>query len=510
MSRSARFTVLVAWTTLSFAASLVGGLILSPLVVRGLGIEAYGVWALVFSLLDYLAIADLGIRSATIKYVAHYSALDDQPKLFGTLNASLLYFSVIAFAVAAIIFFGAARSLAFFHVPAALAHDYVLLLRLTGITMAFQLLFNVPKAALEGVQDFPAISRINISVSVIRTTLCLGTLHYKLGLGGLGWATVAATWLGFAMIAWTFHRRFPAFLPSWRGFDRAMFYKLLHYGMPTLVGSLAGQFLQNGPVMLLGILKDASNVGYYSLVIRLLAGLYEIVSQAGNITGSSVARLAAENDQAAVERTVLYLNRYTLAIFSFVTASLLVFGRPLFTLWVGPAVAAHCLPLIPWLAGAYALGCAAHQHSIATLFGLAAHRSYNFGLVIEGLVLLGGWLLFVPGRPLWFAAAWWAISLVLNRGLRTSWLVSRKLNISWTHLLAGIYFRPLLVAALTIACEVMLLWLFPPASWTSLAGLGAIAGMVHLGFSIALVMSPEHRSLLFRFRHTAAPVVAGN
>ena len=71
-SRSARFAVLLLWNSAAFVVSLVSAFVLSPLVVRGLGIEAYGVWALVFSMLEYLNVVDLGIRSATVKYVAHH------------------------------------------------------------------------------------------------------------------------------------------------------------------------------------------------------------------------------------------------------------------------------------------------------------------------------------------------------------------------------------------------------------------------------------------------------
>ena len=201
-----------------------------------------------------------------------------------------------------------------------------------------------------------------------------------------------------------------------------------------------------------------------------------------------------------MKRTVLYLNRYSFAVFSFVFVFLLVFGQALFTLWVGPRVAAHCLPLVPWLAFGYAFGAAAHQNSIGTLFGLAKHRWHNYGLVIESLVLLGGWILFVPGRPLWFAAAWWAISLVLNRGLRPTWMVCRALGISFLHLLGGIYFRPLVASAFTALLSLALLYWAPPSNWYSLGVTIAITGIFHLGCCFTVVLAPEHRRLLLNLR----------
>jgi len=293
-SRSSRFAGQVAWNGVAFAVSLVSGFVLSPLVIRGLGIEAYGVWALVFSLLEYLNIADLGIRSATVKYVAHYSALDDEPQVHRVLNSSIVYFLAMSGALGLLVIFGASWTLVFFKVPPELHAEYLNLLRLTGFTMAAQLLFNVPKAALEAVQEFKLISRINIMVNLIRTTACIFALYFQWGLSGLGWATVLALWLGFAVIGYYFLRRFPGFRPSFWNFDRESFRRLLHYGLPTMAGTLANQFLHYGPPMLLGIVKDTASVGYYTLVLRLLAGLYEIVSQLGGMTGSLIAQLAAK------------------------------------------------------------------------------------------------------------------------------------------------------------------------------------------------------------------------
>ena len=505
-SRSARFAVLLFWNALSFTVSVIGGVVLSRQVVQGLGIQAFGVWALVFSMLDYLNIADLGIRSATVKYVAEYSALNNLPRLYKTLNASILYFSCIALVVTLAVFLGAKPSARLFNIPHELESDYVVLLRMTGFTMTLQLLFNVAKAALEGLQNFPAISRINISVSVIRTSLCLLSLHYKMGLLGLGWATVVAFWCGFVMLGWVFRKSFPGFRILSGEFDRAIFRQLLHYGLPTLLGTVSLQFLQNGPIVLLAMMKDTASVGYFSLVLRLLTNLYEVLSQVGSMTSSLSARLAAEDDRGALRRTVLYLNRYSFAMFIFVYLFLLLFGRSLFTVWVGPVVAEHCLPLIPWLGFGFAFGSSAHIHSIGTLFGMAKHRAYNYGVVVESLIMLCGWLLFLPSRPLWVAAAWWAVSLFLGRGLRPSWSVSRALGIPYSGMLASIYVRPLLASVLTTLVGLALLYFVPPSTLFGVLATAASLGLFHLAACYGIVLAAEHRHALKNIRSgIAAP-----
>src|SRR2546430_2245373 len=65
-----RFVINVLWSWLGVAVNVVVGLVLSPYIVRTLGTERYGIWALVFGLLDYIWFFDLGMNTAVVNFVA--------------------------------------------------------------------------------------------------------------------------------------------------------------------------------------------------------------------------------------------------------------------------------------------------------------------------------------------------------------------------------------------------------------------------------------------------------
>jgi len=194
----------------------------------------------------------------------------------------------------------------------------------------------------------------------------------------------------------------------------------------------------------------------------------------------------------------MFLNRYSLALFGFVFVFLMVLGEPLFRLWVGPAIAAECMPLLPWIALGYTFGAAANQHSISALFGLAAHRLFNFSLIVEAAALAIGMTVFVPGRPLSFVAAWWAISLFLNRGLHPTWRVCRSLSTSFAGMLEQIYLRPLIVIGLVYGMAWTGARFFSIENWFSL-GLAAVSfGVLYSALCVWLVLDREHRRLLWK------------
>src|SRR5947208_3387328 len=80
------FLTNVVWNLLAVSIMLVSGLFLSPYIVRKIGESAFGVWSLVFSIIEYYWLLDLGFRSATLKYAAHYRAVNEPEKINEIVN----------------------------------------------------------------------------------------------------------------------------------------------------------------------------------------------------------------------------------------------------------------------------------------------------------------------------------------------------------------------------------------------------------------------------------------
>src|SRR5947209_12135286 len=98
--RGKRFVLNVLWNWLGVGATLISWLLLSPYMIRKIGPEAYGVCALSFALVEYYWFLDFGFRSAVVKYVAHYWALEQWDKVSEVVTSGLAYASVIALIIA--------------------------------------------------------------------------------------------------------------------------------------------------------------------------------------------------------------------------------------------------------------------------------------------------------------------------------------------------------------------------------------------------------------------------
>ena len=168
-SRSAEhFLTNVLWSWTGVAANLALGILLSPYMIRKLGNEAYGLWALVFSLVEYFWVLDAGLRSAVVNFVARDLELNDRESIRSTMTTAFAVYSgvcVIALAGTALL---AVWAPGWFQISAALQGSFRMLVLLTGSAWALSCLALPWRAALEAHQMFPVVNRIWIGSQLFR------------------------------------------------------------------------------------------------------------------------------------------------------------------------------------------------------------------------------------------------------------------------------------------------------------------------------------------------------
>src|SRR5438046_9889656 len=94
-----RFFSNVLWGWLGVGVNLLVGVVLSRYIVRKLGAERYGIWVLVFSILDNFWFFDLGLNTAVTNLCARYVAQKQPEKINEVINTALFYFFALGLAM---------------------------------------------------------------------------------------------------------------------------------------------------------------------------------------------------------------------------------------------------------------------------------------------------------------------------------------------------------------------------------------------------------------------------
>lgn len=494
--RRERFVKNVLWSWTGVIVSIFTGLWLSPYIIRKLGDEGYGVWALVFSFLEYYWLLDLGMRSATLKYSAHYRATGEEEKVNEVVNTGLAYSAMTAALMIIATFCLAGYANRFFKVSAAYDSVFTTLIIMVGSAWAIGTVFSLLSGVVEGYQRFDLTSRVWILTTTLRTVglVCVLVLGFKLK--AMAGVAMLALGVGYVYNYRNLCSVFPALRLSLSKVKVRMFRQMLGYGVHTSVATVSTQVLNQAGPLLVGHFLPTAFVGYFVLPVRLLSYSVDLVCKVGFVTGSNAAELAARGERDAVYKMGLYVNRYCYTLFAPLALALSLYGTELLRVWVNPGFALKSGPILPIVAASTTLGVAAQFNSSSILYGLAKHQRYAFSLLIEAILSAAGLYIAIPRYGILGAACVIGTLMVLNRGLFTSWLFCQGVRRSFGTYLQGVYLWPTLAAipVLLAAWWVKLHWL-PGRNWVQVLGGMAALALAYYAVAFFVCVEKEHRSI---------------
>jgi O-antigen/teichoic acid export membrane protein len=493
--RTKQFLVDTAWTWASVIANLFTGLLLSPYIIRKLGSEGYGLWSLVFSIVGYYTVMDFGLRSAVITMTAEHSARGERQKINALLSTTFIYslgVTAVLLAVSGVLTIKAGDWL---NVSPAWRQPFHVAVGLAGVAVAISFSFNVISGCLEGLQQFSGLNRLRTGVLILRAIGSAVVLAAGFGLVALALCSFASYLVICAGYWWILRRALPGLSVRWRLAELSILKEAGAYGLHTTLAGAGSALLEQTPLVLIGRLLSAAAVGYYSLPSRMLQYPAEMVTRVTFMLLPIAAELGAKEHSAALTRLAILANRYSLILFGPFALILMTWGSQLIQLWVGAEYARESGPATAFFALGTWLAVAGQSSSVAFLFGLRRHSRYAIGLMLEGVALaLAAY--FLAARGVIYVAAASCLAMLLNRGILTSWLVSRKLEYSFVRFVASIYTGPLILAALLY----LLLYQLHRVpnfgrTWLEMIVLGIAASLLYYVPAYFLCADPAHRQL---------------
>jgi O-antigen/teichoic acid export membrane protein len=483
------------------------GIFLTPLVLAAIGLEGYGVWALLHGISQSMSSVSGSMNLAYAKLTAEYGAKGRHQELAGLLGSGVLMIGVACGVGAGAIWTFRFPILETLGVPDGLIVDAALALGLVLAGLFLRLSLGCYRQILAGLQrtDLQYQARILSSVTYFAVAIVL--LAQDHGLPGLAGAFLAGE-VAAAMLAWYWVRRVEPTL-------RVRLFSATYAGMKKF-------FLLGGRFQALRFMDQTTTYGARMLMSALLGpaalGTYELGRKLIRIglTGSraimapmmpAFAALHAGRDEKRAQLLYREGSRLlfvaSLVCFTF----LCVFAERALLLWTGET---H--PLAVWVVRALALG---YMVRPLTGMGTASMRGRGrVGLEVR-TGLAGNLLRFALLYP--FYAAWGFQGFVVTGpmcgaavALSFLWLYSRAENIPMRSHLHAVVVRPVMVFLPVIASAVAIeRWVhldLPGLSqrWNTLLEL-SLAGSVYVVITGAalwfvLLGSDERRSIGDRAR----------
>jgi O-antigen/teichoic acid export membrane protein len=376
----------VALSTISNYAGQVVNLVvwflLTPFIIHRLGATQYGLWVVIASLVAYGNLAEFGVGSAIVKYVAEYRARGDSETATRIIATSLWIYCVLGLLVIAGGVILAPLVPHVIDVPPYERGTTSWLVVITTVGVAVQLPATAAASVLRAMNRYDLMNLIG---SLSLATLAVSTV-IVLALGGkvISMAAIVPPLTLFWLVpaVWLIHRHAPDLHFGFRGARRNLVRKVTSFGSSAFGLQVAGVLKSQSDEIIIGASLPVRTVAPYSVARRLSELPASLTYQFVDVLLPIVSRLDAEEDHGAVREVFVSATRLTLALFSAIGGALIIFAGPFLAAWVGPSFArssnivvlltvAALLEALLWPAQSVLIGVNRHRPLVAFALGSA-------------------------------------------------------------------------------------------------------------------------------------------
>ncbi len=316
------------------AVSLVVGVVTIPFIVRGLGIERFGLLSLIWVILGYFTIFDLGLGRATIKFVAEALGKgqhEEIPRLVWTAVTAQAALGVAgALALAGMTPLLVGRIL---NIPPDLAEEakatfYLLALAVPAILVSGSFL-----GVLEAAQRFDLVNAVKISSNTVVLLISLvGSLRGQNLSEIIGYILLAK--LGFLAIFVVLSVHiFPELIRFTISF--VCLRKLFAFGGWVVISNIFAPFLMNIDRFMIGSLLSMTTVAYYSAPYEAITRLAIIPASITTVLFPAFSVLKLIQDEQSLSTIFARSIKQVLLVVGAIVILIWVFAYDILDLWLG-------------------------------------------------------------------------------------------------------------------------------------------------------------------------------
>jgi O-antigen/teichoic acid export membrane protein len=491
--------VLGSW--LGLGTTVVAGFVLTPYVLHHVGDSAYGIWLLLTAFTGYYGLLDLGLKSATIRYVARHIALSETEELNRVVSTSFFFYAGLGVAMILVTSIAAIFFDQLFKVDPAWRYTGRILLLIVGIGTALNIPLILFGGVLEGFQRFSLVGWVQTISVVLRAATLVFFLERGYQILAVGVITMSANILSALALTFFAFRLAPTLRISLRAANFATLRMLGGFGFSIFWISIAQTLRFSFDAMVIGWIISAEAITYFSFGSRLSVYSLDVVQMMAQILTPMASAADATGERSRQQRIFLMGNRYSAFVALPLGAMFLIAGRAIIRVWVGAkyeAVGYTVLAILTVPTTIYLM----QAGSPKVLFGMARHKTLAVVLMVEAIANLV--LSILLARRLGLIGVAWgtAIPLALTNIFFLPVHLCRMLGVRLRRFLFESYFYPvLIVIPAAFALWAANRWLHP-TNWIGLTGTLLIGGFTYGSAMAAYLYFVEHRR--GRFSRTEA------
>jgi O-antigen/teichoic acid export membrane protein len=298
-----------------YAATLVSGLIVTPIIVGALGTEQFGIWALIGSILGFIGLLDFGIGPSLIRFAAEQrgrGARGETDELTSTALAIYLALAVLSVFLAVLLSF-------LLPLVVDISDEYVRAAQIAVVISVGTFVLRFPLGLfgflLAGQQRYDVLNVANILGAVLYFGLAVLVLYVADGsLVALAVITAIVTAFRLLLPLFWLRRELPDLRVRRSLVTKRQARELLSFSSRNMLIQVASKVVFSTDVIVVSIILGSVAAGVYGIPAKLFALAFGVGIASTTLLFPLLSELEGADDRERQERYLLAGVRLGLAV----------------------------------------------------------------------------------------------------------------------------------------------------------------------------------------------------
>lgn len=316
---------------------LLVGFILMPFIIYHIGSDAFGFWALCFSIVGYAGLLDLGFSQTVIKKVSEYSAVGNNEKLqiisskilsLYTLFGCIVFFSFILI--------GTFTLNSWFNIPFELQREIKIAFYIIGVQAGLSFLTRFWDGFVCGMQKFIFRTKVLYVTTILQFFLII--VFLSLGYGLIMLASISLFLEIFKLLS--YYR----LVSKNTCIDMKLSFKYLKYNEIKNLFSFSLQFfilqacftlIWQTDRIVIGIFLPIALLTLYEIGLRINEAIRSFVASVQYIIMPAASELHAIGKKEFIDQIIYRGSKYVFILFLLLTVPVAILSDQIIEVWVG-------------------------------------------------------------------------------------------------------------------------------------------------------------------------------
>lgn len=335
MTKSIKKAALLSY--LNLGVTNIGGLLITPYIVRTLGDKEYGLYILIGSFVGYLSLLDFGLNNAIVRYVAQYRSEKNKSGEENFLALCLILYVGIGLALVAV------GTIIYYNVDtlfgSTLNVDQLRKAKLMMLILILNFGFTLPGSAFTGIctgyESYVFPRSLILFKYIIRIVLIISILYLGSGAVGIVILDTSLNLILMLLTIWFVFSKLKVTIKLYK-FEWLFIKEIFGYSIWIFLYGLAFQFQWLTGQVILGTHMDTVTVAVYGIGVML--GIY--FTNFGSIINHLTFPMAVHNiighaSPEILTKQMTRVGRISFMIMLYVFGGFIVVGQDFIELWLG-------------------------------------------------------------------------------------------------------------------------------------------------------------------------------